>query len=105
MESQAASGAGAPDPNALARFLSSVRADIMRQRRTVSVDGRGKTAVVRFEITASGDLSAIGIARTSGDGRLDDAALALVRRASPVPAIPGGVGRSSIRTTLPIRFD
>ncbi|WP_165645175.1 energy transducer TonB family protein, partial [Oharaeibacter diazotrophicus] len=104
VDGRAASGAGRPDPDAMARYLSSVRADIMRQRRSVRAAGRGKVAVVAFSIDASGALGAIALASSSGAPALDDAALAMVRRASPVPAMPAGFA-APLRTRLPVRFD
>ncbi|WP_181703391.1 TonB family protein [Chthonobacter albigriseus] len=103
--SQAASGAGRTDPDALSRFLASVRADIMRQRRGLHGSGRGRHAVVRFRIAASGEIADIAVVRSSGASVLDEAAVALVRRASPVPPIPADLGREAINATLPIRFD
>lgn len=104
VDGRAASGAGRPDPDAMARYLSSVRADIMRQRRSVRAAGRGKVAVVAFSIDASGALGGIALASSSGAPALDDAALAMVRRASPVPAMPAGFA-APLRTRLPVRFD
>ncbi len=104
VDGRRASGAGRPDPNLLAGYLSSVRADIMRQRRGLDLDGRGRTAVIRFTIDASGALAGVALAASSGDARLDAAAMAMVRRASPVPALPGALG-GSLRTRLPVRFD
>ncbi len=104
VQAQRGSGAGRPDPNALARYLSAVRADIMRQRRGVDLDGRGRTAVVRFSIDASGAVGAVTLASSSGDPRLDAAAIDMVRRASPVPAIPAPLG-GRLKTRLSVRFD
>jgi periplasmic protein TonB len=102
---QRASGAGTPDRNTLTRFMSSVRAAIMRQKREVAAPGGRRTATVRFTIASSGALGGIAIASSSGDPELDRAAIAMVRRASPVAPIPAGVGRSSVQTRLPVRFD
>ncbi|KAB0677214.1 energy transducer TonB family protein [Aureimonas leprariae] len=102
---QRASGAGAPDKNALTRFMSGVRAAIMRQERSVSGQGGGRTATVSFTISASGALGGISVSKSSGDPALDAAAVAMVRRASPVGPIPAGVGRSSVQSRIPVRFD
>lgn len=100
--SEAASGAGRPDADALARYLASVRADILRQRLHLGAGDRGRLAVVRFRIAASGAIGGITVTRSSGSARLDAAAVDLVQRASPVPAIPRDLERSSLVTSLPV---
>ncbi len=51
-------------------------------------------ALVRFTIAAGGRLASVGLARSSGSGRLDRSALTVVRRAAPFPAPPAGAQRS-----------
>ena len=41
----------------------------------------------------------------SGAAILDEAALSMVRRASPFPPFPPGFGRSRMDFAAPIRFD
>ena len=53
-----------------------------RQRRKEGV------VHVRFTIDPGGNLQTVQLARSSGHPELDDAVLALLRRASPVPAPP-----------------
>lgn len=105
VDGQRASGAGRPDPDALSHYMSVVRRDIMRQRRGVRLDGRGRTAVVSFTIGPSGSLNGVRIAASSGNPELDAAAVAMVRRASPVPARPTTLGGDPIPARLPVRFD
>ncbi|WP_181706537.1 TonB family protein [Chthonobacter rhizosphaerae] len=101
-----ASGAGNPDPDALETYSATVRARIMRQRRTVDTRAsRGARVTVRFTVAADGSVTGISVARSSGDQRLDEAAVAMVGRASPLPAIPAAVGRPSLTMSLPVRFD
>lgn len=57
------------------------------------VGSRG-TAVVSFTIAASGGLSGLSIARSSGNARLDQAALRMIQRAAPFPRPPAGARRS-----------
>lgn len=60
--------------------------------------GRRGTAVVSFTISSGGGLSAVSLARSSGSGQLDQAALQVIRRAAPFPAPPPGARRNfSIR--------
>ncbi|WP_319529969.1 cell envelope integrity protein TolA [uncultured Cohaesibacter sp.] len=62
------------------------------------------TATVRFSIAANGRATAISLVKSSGRTRLDRAALATVKRASPFPPLPSGTGRGAITMTVPIVF-
>ncbi len=104
MDSPRGAGAGKPDADVVARYVASVRADIMRERRGARARGRGRVAVVRFTIQPSGALSGVVLAATSGDPALDEAAVGMVRRASPVPPMPAGMAKN-LPTRLPVRFD
>ncbi len=44
------------------------------------------------------------LVRGSGDASLDEEAVAMIRRASPVPAPPDGLGSGAIALTVPIKF-
>ena len=57
------------------------------------VNARG-VAVVAFTIGGNGGLSAVSLARSSGNASLDQDALRLVRRAGPFPKPPQGARRS-----------
>jgi protein TonB len=68
---------------------------------------RGVTGVVsvRFALASDGKVVAALLLRTSGATILDDAALAMVRRASPFPPFPPGLNRARMEFAAPIRFD
>lgn len=57
------------------------------------VNARG-VAIVAFSIGANGGLASVSLARSSGSQALDQAALGLVRGASPFPKPPQGARRS-----------
>jgi protein TonB len=59
------------------------------------------TVHVRFRIDDAGNVLSVSLARSSGFAELDNEVLALVRRASPVPAPPQGVNKT---ITAPVRF-
>jgi TonB family protein len=59
-------------------------------------------AMVTFQVAADGHVSAIRLSRTSGYPRLDQAAVDLVRRSSPLPPPPASVQTTPV--TLPVRF-
>lgn len=63
--------------------------------------GETGTAYVRFRIDDDGAVLSAALARSSGSADLDGEVLALVRRASPVPAPPPGANRT---ITAPVQF-
>lgn len=73
---------------AATNYPGRVWSKLQRGRRSSS-SGRG-TAVVSFRIAPNGSLASVAIARSSGNARLDRAALRHVRRAAPFPAPPAG---------------
>lgn len=75
----------------------------IRSRRFNPGGGRG-TVVVRFTVRRSGGASGIRVTRSSGNKKLDRAALAIVRRASPFPHFPTGLYANSISFSVPISF-
>lgn len=103
MNSKASSGAGRPNPQVLARYLSEVRATILKHRGSVRSDASGQV-VIRAVIDRSGRLTGIKVVRSSGLPILDAAALDVVRRVDRVPVIPQDVGRTSIPLNIPFRF-
>ena len=63
--------------------------------------GQVLVAHVRFRIDDSGNVLSAAVARTSGSAEIDAEVVALVRRASPVPAPPPGTNKT---ITAPVRF-
>ena len=63
--------------------------------------GERGLAYVTFRIDAAGQVSSVRLARSSGNAGVDQAALSLVRRSSPVPPPPPGVQHS---LTVPVKF-
>jgi protein TonB len=59
---------------------------------------------VRFVIDRNGRLISQNIAQSSGHRALDDAATDLLRRASPLPAIPLHIGRTRLEIVIPIAY-
>ncbi len=85
---------------AQARWQSAVQARLNRAKRTPAGGGSG-TVSIAFSMNGNGGVTSTRIAR-SGGATLDNAAMALIRRASPFPAPPGGRG---VSLTVPIRFE
>jgi periplasmic protein TonB len=64
------------------------------------------TVSVAFAIDRSGVVTSARLVASCGDSALDEEAVALLRRASPVPPPPPGIGHgAAIALTVPIRFD
>jgi protein TonB len=99
-----AAGAARVPAAALASWKSDLMAQLNRHKRyPAGSSGRG-TATVAFSINRSGAVTSARLMRSSGDRALDQEAVALPRRASPLPKPPDGVGSGSIALTVPIRF-
>lgn len=77
---------------ALSNYRGQVFRKIARAKRG-QVNIKGAT-VVALTIGSSGQLAGLRVARSSGSGKLDDIALAQVRRAAPFPAPPGGASQT-----------
>lgn len=79
---------------AASNYPGKVYAKIRRTRQR----GRGGRGVarVRFTVSSSGGLAGVGLAGSSGDGRVDQAALDHVRRSAPFPAPPAGAQRNFV---------
>ena len=62
------------------------------------------TVQVAFSIDRSGRVVSARLVGGSGDAILDEEAVAMIRRASPVPAPPEGLGGGSIALSVPVKF-
>ena len=98
---QTASGVSSQSP---ASWQSQLMAHLERRKRyPPGAQSRGERGIVyvRFTIDPSGNVQSVNLSRSSGHAELDQEVLALVRRASPVPAPPPGAQRDII---APVRF-
>ena len=88
-----------------AKWQSRLLAHLERRKRYPAAAKRKRlegTAQVRFTIDDSGNVQSVALAGSSGVAELDEEVVAMVRRASPVPAPPPGVNRTIV---VPVRFD
>jgi protein TonB len=69
-----------------------------RQRRSVEL-------VVAFTLDRGGHVVAARVTRSSGASEFDDAALAMIKRADPVPPPPPLVADEGLTFTLPVIFN
>lgn len=84
------------------RWNSSVRAAVARS--VGRIRGMRGSVSVSFVVTSSGSVASARVSRSSGDGRLDSAAVGAVR-AARVPAPPAGLGGSSHAFSIPLSFN
>ncbi|MBB94051.1 MAG: hypothetical protein CML68_05525 [Rhodobacteraceae bacterium] len=77
---------------ALSNYRGNVFRRIARAKRG-RVNIKGAT-LVSLTISPSGQLAGVSVARSSGSGKLDQIAVAQVRRAAPFPATPDGRSQS-----------
>jgi len=88
-----------------ATWKGALSAHLNRYKRFPSDAARAGTASIAFTIGRSGQVLSARLVRSSGDAALDREAVALPRRASPVPPPPAGFGGTTITLSVPIRFN
>ncbi|MET3924815.1 energy transducer TonB [Devosia sp. 2618] len=85
------------------QWQSQVLAQLDRRKvypRAAQADGVQGSVGISFSVSASGQITAVSIARSSGSPVLDQAALDTARRASPLPTPPAGYANRSITATI-----
>lgn len=111
--SQGRAGAGGRNNEAggtaqLSSYQAQVLAHLQRYRiypAAAKRAGLRGTATVRFTLSANGQVIAASLAAGSGAAALDQAALDMVRRASPFPPFPPDLHRTRLAFAAPVRFD
>lgn len=61
-------------------------------------------ATVRFTMDRSGHVLSVNLVHSSGSETLDQEAVAMFRRAEPLPALPDGMGTDTLTLTVPVSF-
>ena len=74
------------------------------KRYPPSARGAAGTVVVRFELNRAGEVINSTVTKSSGNAVLDEAALDLLRRASPFPAFPTAKPGSQDSFIAPVNF-
>lgn len=110
MQAQAAPSAAAPAEGAAtasaasrASWRGTLLAHLNRFKRFPGGASPG-TVQVAFSIDRAGRVLSARLVGASGDRLLDEEAVAMIRRASPVPAPPEGLGGGSIALSVPVKF-
>lgn len=98
----AAPSSGTASATSIATWRGTVVAHLNRKKRPPG--GARGIATVAFRIDRNGNVKSARLLRSSGNSSLDREALALVRRASPVPRPPPNVPGGSLLMTVPLRI-
>ncbi|MEP0813133.1 MAG: TonB family protein [bacterium] len=91
----------------LSKYTSSVKSKVQgakfypEQAKRMEHEGSVK---VRFTVTASGGVSGVSVASSSGFSDLDSAAVQAVQNAAPFGAIPEELGKSSLTMTVTLNY-
>jgi len=102
-QNAAGRAAAGSDPSALRQWTGAISAAIHgRMNPGVAAGTAGGTAMVRFPVMRSGAVTGAGLARSSGVGQIDSAALAAVR--GGMPPAPPGVTQPSLSVTIPLNY-
>lgn len=102
-QNTAGRAAAGSDPSALRQWTGAISAAIHGRMNPGAAAGTaGGTAMVRFTVSRSGQVTGAGLARSSGVGQIDSAALGAVR--GGLPAAPPGVTQSSLSVTIPLNY-
>ena len=103
---QAASAASAgATASAIASYNQRVRAHLMRFHQYPSAaNGQRGVARLSFTLSRSGQVSGSRLGGSSGVAALDAQAMAMIRQASPFPAIPPEVPQGSMSFSIPVEF-
>jgi periplasmic protein TonB len=101
-KTNAAPTSGVSSSTSMASWRGRVGAHINRHKRHPG--GGGGTSSVAFTIDRSGRVLSARLIRSSGSAVLDQEAVSLARRASPVPPPPPNIGGGTIVVTVPVRF-
>jgi periplasmic protein TonB len=105
-QAQVASAASAgATASAVASYNQRVRAHLMRFHQYPSgANGQRGVARLSFTLSRSGQVSGGRLGGSSGVAALDAQAMAMIRQASPFPAIPPEIPQGSMSFTIPVAF-
>ena len=95
--------AAAPPASYIARLFAA-----LERHKTYPQEARYRhvqgVAMLHFRMRRDGTVTAYRLDRSAGDAALDAAVLAMIERASPLPAAPAELAGDSIELTVPVRF-
>ena len=86
----------------LLSYAAGIRAKVARNKPAGF--GRSGEVQVSFGVTPSGDLSYASLAQSSGNERLDEAAIEAIRRSAPFGPPPADASPAQLRFSIPFYF-
>jgi protein TonB len=101
-------GASSHNPNAVPNWKSELVARLERAKRfPAEAQSRGEHGVAQlaFSVDRNGGVHNARIVHSSGSSLLDEATLALIERASPLPPPPREISGAQIAIVVPIRYN
>jgi periplasmic protein TonB len=98
-----APAAAKPSPKALSAWRGKVLAHLASHKKDVRA-GKSGTSMVTFQINRAGRVLSAQVVKSSGNQALDNAAVALTKRASPLPAPPGEIAGETLYLKVPVQF-
>ncbi|HTV31643.1 MAG TPA: energy transducer TonB [Methylocella sp.] len=98
-------GSGASLRRAFLTWEKELDVHLNRHKRYPAGEARRNTELsVRFALDRLGHVLSAEIVKTSGSPAFDEAAIAMLRRADPVPAPPPSIADAGLTFTLPVIF-
>jgi periplasmic protein TonB len=101
-------GGASRNPDAVPNWKSQLVARLERYKRyPAEAQSRGEQGVAQlaFSVDRSGGVHHARIVRSSGSSLLDEATLALVERAAPLPPPPPEISGAQVAIVVPIRYN
>lgn len=92
---------------AQADYIAALRAWLERHKeypRRARMRRQEGVAVLRFVVARDGEVLEYALAKGSGHAALDREVEAMIRRASPLPAMPDGMNRERLELVVPVQF-
>lgn len=87
----------------MAEWGGAIRNRVERRKRYPKGTTASGTTVLRIAVSSAGRLAGVSVVRSSGDRKLDQAAIRAVQRAT-YPAVPKGLGAAQYKFNLPVTF-
>jgi protein TonB len=100
--------AASADPNVLNRYVAQLAAALrnrLRYPEAARAQGLEGVATIRFTMQRSGRIVSASLVRSTGNGALDQAALAAASPGSNLPAAPEAMPQQQLTVSVPLRFN